>query len=159
MRHATVGSVAVRAMIEGAPVTFELMAEATGRSAKALRARARREGWGEPDRVDPATLDERLLILSDRLVRGLEAISADGEREGKVYDKAGIDALSAMLRMVEKIGEITRGTERAKENQTASDADMASLFKRIDDRIMELAGQLAMQLVEQELLRRTGTLD
>lgn len=158
-----VAHAALRALNEGAPATLELLAEATGRSVAALRKQAVREGWCGADdavaRIDPATLDDRLLVLADRLVRRLEAISADGEREGRTYDKAAIDALTSMMRMVEKIGEMTRGAERAKEKQTASDADMASLFKRIDDRIVELAAQLAAQLVQQESFREAGALD
>ncbi|MDN2567982.1 hypothetical protein N1F89_17295, partial [Aquibium sp. A9E412] len=118
-----------------------------GRSETALAQRARREGWAAtaPGPGDAAPLERRLAVLSERLVGELEETSAAGAAAGD-YDKARIDALTAMLRMVEKIGDITRVPERAKENQTATDADMAAALERVDARILHLARALARRL-------------
>ncbi|MCR4265343.1 hypothetical protein [Nitratireductor sp. ZSWI3] len=137
---------ALRALFEGAPATLELLAQATRRSPAALRKIAAAGAWRAPETaVSAAAMERRLLLLSDRLVGELERASAEGERTG-IYDKARIDALSSMLRMIERIGETTRGPERASEEQTRSDEEMAAALERIDTRILGLARDLARQL-------------
>lgn len=164
MPTSTAVTAGLRALYEGAPPTIETLALVSHRSPRLLAKVARQQGWGvagiqaagppgEP--VDPGALERRLTVLADRLVRDLEAVSAAGEEAGG-YDKARIDALSAMLRMVEKIGEITRGPERAKENQIKSDAEMAAALERINNRIVELATELAGQMVAGEHQAGTG---
>lgn len=109
---------ALRMLFEGAPVTFDLLAMARRCSEKNLRALAEKKSWRVPQEVgSPTDLERRLTVLSDRLVGELEAASAEGQRAG-AYDKARIDALSAMLRMVEKIGETTRGPRLNRERQS-----------------------------------------
>lgn len=149
---------ALRALFEGAPVNFDLLARASGRSIRGVRAQAKREGWDATAAGgDPEVLERRLAVLSNRLVGELEEISAEGSRADGRYDKARIDALSAMLRMVEKIGETARVSERAAEKQNRTDEEMAAALRHINDRIIELARELAAQMVRAEHQEREGT--
>lgn len=142
-----IGNDLLRAMFEGTPLTVETIAKITARSEARLRKLAEREGWGEVRKAGSRkALERRLLVLSDRLVGELEAIGAEGTGQAGVFDKQRIDALAAMLKMVEKIGEITRGPERAKENQIETDADMAAALAHIDARVYELALDLAARM-------------
>lgn len=134
---------AVRALYEGAPADLALLARACGRSRAYLERVAKTEGWLRPALDgDSEALERRLLALSDRLVADLEAASAEGRAAGS-YDKGRIDALSAMLRMVEKVGEMARVPERAAEKQKKSDEELAAAYALIDARIVELACELA----------------
>ncbi|MFC6487537.1 hypothetical protein [Nitratireductor sp. GCM10026969] len=138
----------VRALYEGAPASLDLLARISGRTEAYLERRAREEGWRAPEEFslsDPEALERRLMALSDRLVGDLEAASAEGRAAGG-YDKARIDALSAMLRMVEKLGEMTRVPERAAEKKKKNDAELAAALALIDARIVELACELAASL-------------
>ena len=134
--------VALRALYEGAPATAERLAAAGGCSQKFLEAKAAAEGWKAADADDAAGREERLQKMLDRMIGELEAIGeADGE--GAVgFDKARIEAVSALTRTLEKIGEITRSTGDAKENRASSHADMAEALRVIDRRIVELAAGL-----------------
>lgn len=145
---------ALRALFEGAPVTLALLARAARRSEASLRKLSARQGWTPPRQMGGADMDRRLMQLSDRLIGELEKAGSEGERSG-VYDKARIDALSAMLRMVEKIGETARGPERAREEQTKSDEEMAAALERIDGHILGLARELAHELAK-ELVEGMG---
>ena len=136
---------AARAVFEGAPVTFALLARLTGRTAGHFRQVAREEGWRAPSDTDAQGLERRLLALSDRLVQDLEAASAEASATG-CYDKQKIDALSATLRMVEKLGEMARVPERAADNQKKSDEELAEALALIDARIVELACELAASM-------------
>jgi len=139
---------ALRALYEGAPVTFDMLARVSGRTVRGIAAQAKREGWGANAASEsPEMLERRLAVLSNRLVSELEAISAEGSRAGGQYDKARIDAVSAMLRMVEKIGEAAHLFKRAEEKQNRTDEEMAAALQRINDRIVELARELADQMV------------
>ncbi len=141
--------------MESGRITPEDLAELTGRSAKHWLNVARVEGWRmanaerpdekapePPAETDPEALETRLLALSDELVSELEVAVGEGRASGS-YDKGRIDALSAMLRMVEKIGEMTRVPERAAERQKKSDEELAATLALIDARIVELACELA----------------
>ena len=126
-------------------MSFEVLAQISGRTEAYLARLARKEGWREPAsafEADPEAFEGRLVALSDRLVGDLEAASAEGRAAG-AYDKGRIDALSAMLKMVEKLGEMARVPERAAEKQKKSDAELAAALSLIDARIVELASELA----------------
>ncbi|MFU0506654.1 hypothetical protein [Pseudaminobacter sp. NGMCC 1.201702] len=138
---------AMRALYEGARPDIERLALATGRSAASIERRAAREKWV---RQDPAAIRSgpkaRLAKVVDRLIGEVEAIGMGKEGGAGTLDKARIDAISALTRTLEKIGEITRLDDGAKENQMRRDADMAGALKRIDQRIVELATGYAKQL-------------
>lgn len=136
---------AARALYEGAPASLEMLARVSGRTQGYLDRVAQKECWRVSDErsvLDHDTLETRLVALSDRLVSDLETASEEGRIAGS-YDKGRIDALSSMLRMVEKLGDMTRLPERAAEKKKKSDAELAAALALIDARIVELACELA----------------
>lgn len=147
--------VALRALNEGAMPSHELLGLATGRSVASIAKRAEREGWVDCETALAARL-RRVDFMIDGLIEEIEAIGAAGEGG---FDKSRIDAVAAMTRTLEKIGEITRGGESAKENQIKQDEDIAGILKRIDDRIVELAGEYAKELVARERAVEAGAKD
>lgn len=142
--------VATRALYEGAAPSFEQLAAATGWLPATIATRAAGEGWRDGRLTDRATQNARLAKLVDGLIGEIEALGI-GNGEGAVsLDKARIEAISTLMRTLEKIWEIVRSDEGTKENDTKRDADMAGLLKRIDERIIELAEGYARQLVCRE---------
>ncbi len=137
---------ALRALHEGAAASLELLAQAAGRSLPVLRKRAEKESWRDAEAsVQFSGQERRLRVLLDRQIAKAEA-AGTGEAGSASADKARMDAISAVMRTLEKIGEITRSESGAKENQTRRDADMADILRRIDERIVELALGYARQL-------------
>lgn len=137
---------ALRALHEGAAASLELLAQATGRSLSLMRKRAGKEGWRDAGAAMRLCGQERRLrALLDQQIGKAEAAGAD-ETGSASADKARMDAISAVMRTLEKIGEITRGDSGAKENQTGKDEDMADILRRIDERIVELAIGFAREL-------------
>jgi hypothetical protein len=148
---------AARAIFESTRATVAQLATLGKWKITSVNARARKEGWvrlSDPDR--PRTQNERLAKMVDRLIGEVEALGLEGGDGGTMLDKARIDAISALTRTLEKIGEITRGGESAKENQIKRDADMAGILRRIDERIIELAEGYAKQLVREKSEREAG---
>lgn len=134
---------AQRALAESG-VALDLIADATGCSAGLLRREAEREGWqiGE----NPlARYETRLTTLAGIVFARMEAIVKTNEEEGDRIDKGAIDALSALMRAIEKLGEIMRPLMVAKEKK--NDEDLAKVLDRINKRIVELAGELARKMV------------
>jgi len=142
-RSAAAATRAMRALLEGEPASFALVAEAAGRTEKYLRRLAKKEGWRVVDaETSPEMMERRRVALSDCLMEELEAEFAHGRAAGK-YDKNRIDALSSMLRMIEKLGEMVPVPGRAAQEQNKSDAELAAALTLIDARIVELACELA----------------
>jgi non-ribosomal peptide synthetase component F len=138
--------VALRALHEGAAASLDLLANATGRSVASMNRRAEQEAWRDAEAAAQLSNQElRLRILLDQQITKAEAANADDEGSASA-DKARMDAISAVMRTLEKIGEITRSDTSAKENQTRRDANMATVLRRIDERIVELAIGYAKQL-------------
>lgn len=137
---------ALRAHHEGAAASLELLADAAGRSAAALHKRAAQEGWVDAEEAMQLSRQElRLRVLLDHSITKAEATS-DAVDGSATADKARMDAIAAVMRTLEKIGEIARSDTSAKENQTRRDADMANVLRRIDERIVELAIGYARKL-------------
>jgi hypothetical protein len=103
-----------------------------GADAAALQALA-----GKMDR--PAELAGFLLSQVEGLLKGA--------RSGRI-DKARIDAIWSMIRMVEKAEELARDT--ALDQQKRSDEELAGYLQRINDRIVELAEHYARELVARQ---------
>lgn len=145
-RSAAAATKAMRALLEGEPASFALVAEAAGRTEKYLRQLAKKEGWRVVNaEANPMMMERRRVTLSDSLLGEMEAEFTQGRASGK-YDKSRIDALSSMLRMIEKLGGMVRVPERAAQEQNRSDAELAAALALIDARIMELACELAAAL-------------
>lgn len=139
--------VATRALYEGATPSFEQLAAVTGWLQATIATRAAREGWRDGSLTDRATQNGRLAQLVDGLIHEIEELGIGKGQGAAGLDKARIDAISTLTRTLEKIWEIVRSDEGAKENDVKRDADMAGLLKRIDERIIELAEGYARQLV------------
>ena len=142
---------AIRSLYEGMPVTIDLLAAAAKRAPGSLTAAAKRNGWVAPRGKGAKARTERLNQLVDYLIGKLEAIR-DACGASETLDKAQIDAITQLTRALDKIGEITRSTEGAKENQTKNDGTVADVLKRIDERIVELAVEYAKRLGDQQRL-------
>ena len=78
----------------------------------------------------------RIGRLADSLIDQVESVGT-GEDGG--FDKTRIEAIAAMTRTVEKIGDITRGAAAVNDEDIKRDADIGTILQRIDDRIVELA--------------------
>lgn len=147
---------ALRALYGGAPPGIELLAEAAGRSAEALRRRAETDGWtpaGTPARRDESRA-ERIARLVDHILDVIEEAASE-----EVLDKGRIEAASALMRILEKISELTRSDSGAKENHAKRDGEIADVLRRIDERIIELAEGYARRLVADRVLADTGGAD
>jgi hypothetical protein len=146
---------ALRALAEGAHVTLELLADAVGRTPEALRRQARLEGW-KLDRAPDLGIAERVRGVAAMLLRRVEVLGQRAGEEGGRIDKAEIDGMLAIVRGLDKIGEIMRPQEAAQENQIGQDEELAAVLERIDERIIELARELAAQMGEEEHRARRG---
>lgn len=78
------------------------------------------------------------------VARRVETVIALAE-SGEPIAKTEIDTLAAMMRMMERWEALA--AERAKQEEAIDDEDLAALLGRINDRIVELAAELAGQLV------------
>ena len=137
---------AVRLLAERATPTLELLADASGRSLRTLRADAEREGW-QLDREPEPDILARVRAIAAGLLGKVEALQAASLEEGKKIDKQEIDAMFAMIRGVEKIDEIMRSDEAARENQIKTDEDIADTLDRVNERIVQLAMEIAAGMV------------
>ena len=87
-----------------------------------------------------------MLATASRFVsRQLARLMARADRRGGRLDKRQIDGLAALARMMERWE--TLATERAREEETESDDEIAELLEKINDRIVELARAEAARLV------------
>lgn len=136
---------ALRALAEGARATLDLLADVSGRSPRLLRLEAEREGW-QIDETPLVDLEARLSVLGAALLDQIEAAVRRGIEEGR-FDKTEIDSMTALARSIEKVGEIMRPLVVAKEKK--KDEDLAVMLDRINERIIELAQQLARKMVEE----------
>lgn len=135
------------ALYEGAAASADLLARAAGRSVGAIERRAAAAGWT----LAAADRDGRMARVVDGLIAEVEAIAKDAEGGQGRLDKARIESVLAMARTLEKLGEMARVDDAAKENQSsADDEDLASILRRIDERIVELAHGYARELAGKE---------
>ena len=88
----------------------------------------------------------------------LEALGRAALENGGAIDKAEVDGIIALSRSLEKIGDIMRPEDAAKENQIAQDDQLADILQCINDRIVELAREFAQELRANEagLARRAA---
>ncbi len=140
---------ATRALVEGARATIELVAAAIGRSPRTLRLEAEREGW-RLDRAPQADIAQRVRTIAAGLLEKVEAIGRAALEEGGKIDKAELEGVVAMIRGLDKIGEIMRPEEAAKQDQDRQDEDLADVLQRINDRIIELAREFAHEICARE---------
>jgi hypothetical protein len=134
---------AMRALYEGAEVSTGLLADISGRLKETVDRRAGREGWTAPKSLDAASVSQRVNGLMDGLLHELEAMEKGGRGP---LPKARIDALTARMRLLEKLSEINEGRQIRQEEQKKTDAEIADILGRIDARIVELASEFAANL-------------
>lgn len=137
---------ALRMLAEGAKPTLELLADASGRSVRTLRADAEREGW-RLDREPDLDILGRVRAIATGLLGKVEALQVASLEEGKKIDKQEIDAMLAIIRGLEKIDEIMRPEAAVAEDQIKKDEDIADTLDRINERIVELATEIAAEMV------------
>ncbi|MEO3998553.1 hypothetical protein [Mesorhizobium sp. CAU 1732] len=90
---------------------------------------------------DPVAVLARCASFVARRVETVIALADSGEPIAKTE----IDTLAAMMRMMERWEALA--AERAKQEKATNDEDLAALLGRINNRIVELAQDLAGQLV------------
>ena len=144
--------VALRALAEGGEPSTERLAAASGLSVRGIAARAAAEGWDARRPGPAADLDARIARLMDNLVRE----TAELEAPGDARDKARIEGLTARMRLLEKLAEISEGRQARQEEQQKTDAEIAEILRRIDARIVELAHEFAAELAGDRDARAAG---
>jgi hypothetical protein len=135
---------AMRTAFEGARITPILLAAISGRTPATVERRAAREGWIAPPKA--GTLEQRqhkIALMLDEMVADVEALKKD-RRTGR-HDKTRIDALSAKMRMLEKLSEINESRQARQEEEEKTDAEIAAILGRVDERIVELARAFARE--------------
>jgi hypothetical protein len=159
---------ALRELREGEPPTFPRLAAAAELHQVTIREHALRHGWEKqpyrrsgPGPFAQAAIELPDIEMSPEELRGrlaavlpkqLARIVALAER-GRI-DKAEIDALHSMVRVLERSEALS--TEPAKEEKKRSDDELAGMLQLIDDRIVELAEAHAARLVQARDRERTG---
>ena len=137
---------AARALFEGAPADLELISQLSGKTVAHFARIAKRDGWRSreigPDSL--AALENRLAALATGMVDEMERLGFSA-LSGQ-YDKQRIDALSALLKIVERLDEFVRGSwhsGHSAEKEKKDDAELATALALVDARIVELACELA----------------
>lgn len=118
-----------------------LVAKASNVTLESLLKRAAKEGWALPGMAQSRPAGARLAELAGRLVGEVETIER-GVREGAA-DKARIEAVMSLLKVVEKLGEMTPAGEARSEQQKRSDAELAATLSAVDIAIIAHAEYLA----------------
>lgn len=137
---------ALRLLAEHATPTLELLADASGRSLRTLNAHAEREGW-QLDREPEPDILARVRAIAAGLLGKVEALQAASLEEGKPIDKQEMDAMLATIRGVEKIEEIMRSDQADRENLIKKDEDIADTLDHVNERIVQLATEIAAGMV------------
>ena len=159
---------ALRELREGEPPTFQRLAAAAELHPKTICERALLHGWERqpyrrsgsrssaqpaiefPDvEMSPGELRRRLAAVVPKQLGRIVALAEHGR-----IDKAEIDALHSMVRVLERSDALSR--EPAAEEQKRSDDELAEMLQRIDERIVELAVAHAERLVEDRDRNGTG---
>lgn len=135
---------AQRTLVEqGMPL--ELVAQAGGRAPALLRAEAERQGWQVKTVAEDEDLARRIRVIATGMARRLEAAASRATGDDMPIDKAEIDTVMAAIRGMEKLDEILRPLQAANEKKNEEAA--ADILARINRRIVELAHQIAADMV------------
>lgn len=134
---------AARSLMEGAPADFELLALMTGRTAGYFERIAKRDGWRirESSLESQASLQRRLAALITSMVEEIERLGFSAL--GGQYDKPRLDALTALLKIVERLDGAVRGPWYSVEKEQEDNEALATALALVDARIVELARELA----------------
>jgi hypothetical protein len=99
---------------------------------------------------------DNLAHIAGLLSRQTGLILRAAEASGGILSKGQVDTLTALIRLAEKFEAL--GSARAAEMQNKSDDERAELHRIVDERIFELAHELARRMVAAEAAG-TGTGD
>lgn len=88
----------------------------------------------EWDRLEPVEL---LANASGFVARQIGRLIANADRRGGRLDKAQVEGLAALAKMMDRWEALA--TLRARQDRTKSDAELADIFAKITDKIIELA--------------------
>lgn len=137
---------ALRALAEGAPPTFEILADATGRSFEAIERMAERDGWNLSRRQAGDDFRQRIRPIVAKLFDKVEAISGKATEDGGTIVRTEIDGVLAMIRAIEKIADFDGSEDPSARSQTTEHEDMATVLERLNRRIVDLASELAARM-------------
>jgi hypothetical protein len=146
---------ALRALAEGAAPTPALLADASGCRLETIRELAGRDEWKWAG-TEGGDVAGRVRAIANDLLARVETLGRTALQEGGKVDRTEIDSIVAIVRSLDKIGEIMRPDEAVKENQIRHDEELAAILERIDRRIVELARDLAVQMAAGERGLRGG---
>ncbi|RLQ87529.1 hypothetical protein D8780_04215 [Notoacmeibacter ruber] len=136
----------MRAWAEHIPFDYAAAAEMSGLKEHSIRGKASKQGWiirqGHRGRAGEAELAR----LRDRLWARLDA--ATDRAIGEPLPKADIDAIHVLLRAVDKL---ETACERADTGVRPEETEkLTAVLARINDRIVELAGEMAERQTGEE---------
>ena len=137
---------AARSLMEGAPADFELLALLSGRTVSYFERIAGREGWKirETSQESLVAFKTRLSVLITGMVDEIEKLGFSAL--GGQYDKPRLEALTALLKIVERLDGVVRGTWYSVEKEKKDDEELATALALVDARIVELACELAASM-------------
>lgn len=92
--------------------------------------------------------DANLAHIAGLLSRQTGLILRAAEASGGILSKGQVDTLTALIRLAEKFESL--GSARAAELQNKSDDELSDLHRIVDERIFELAYELAGRLVAEK---------
>jgi len=139
---------AIRALVEaGQPI--EMVAQAADRSARMLAKQAEREGWliAPPPSHD---IGAKVREVANMLVARIEEASRAALENGGIINKSEIDSLAYLIKSLNGLIGIegdSRAEELAIKKQNTRNEHRAEILKRINERIVELAEEIAARLV------------
>jgi hypothetical protein len=123
---------------------LEQLASMARRKLGSLERRARMEGWKPFEKREEFA--HRIMSAVQQIIGEIEDIGKD-LKEGAGIDKGRVEAVSMLMKTVEKLREIANFADELTETQAKRDARMAGILDRIDTRIIELARHYAERLV------------
>lgn len=136
---------AIRGLVE-AGAAIPLVAQASGRSARRIEIVAEREGW-RLDRVPAEDLADRVRQVSALLVEHVEKLGRKALEEGARISKGEIDGLLSLIKGLDKMAEVARSEETAKNKQIRRDEDLREKLEHMHRRIFEFAREIAAEMV------------
>ncbi len=138
-----------RELFEGATPTLKRLALLGNWLEATVATKIRTQGWKRP----PATRKEMQARMHRRLEKRLDELLALEEAGAKLSPAAAKARTDEFLRIDSALRVPLRGGERdgeAQQEQAKSDAELAAILQKIDDRIFELARHFAAEMVAGE---------
>jgi hypothetical protein len=142
---------AMRALVEGALPTIELVAQAASRSARIVAIEAEREGW-QIERESDEDIGEKVRDVARMLLTRIDEAGRTALENGGKINKSEIEALSHLIKSLNGLTNLDGGKrveEIAKQKQIKKDDYRATILTRINERIVELAQELAEKMVRE----------